>query len=398
MLTFGRTFFSSLFALWLGSCASLEYLHDPQFGFVSREQLPKFLKSVRCELVTFYDANRRRAKSYAATAANDPKTAAEKYAYFPVKDDLFGLFFVDLKVQDTLGLPAAGSLFDEKSNRIANVSKTWHFGPNLTDQGTYEFQWSFALQQDARVSSASALKVADASNEIYPELGGFGCYSGIDESTDRDALANHLYPAAEHFTRIMVNGVTPLAAWLQSNSSVMSTALLDDLHHSEEAIFPAQMFYTFTVQVTGGVDAKFTLVSPTWNPLAPDISASIQHTNNLQIFINGDKAQGANGAKAGSSSWVPPKTVVAHVIVDKLPPEKGAHIESLPGQTGAAPPPPAEGREAEVAKKLSTKRAQKPKALSGQQVSPSTPKYLDRGTGYLMGPLAVPAPAPLPQQ
>jgi hypothetical protein len=99
MIRFGFPVLNGFLAVCLGSCASLEYLHDPQFGFVSREQLPKFLKSVRCELVTFYDANRRRSKLYAATVMADPKLAAERYSYFPLKDELFGLFFVDLKVR-----------------------------------------------------------------------------------------------------------------------------------------------------------------------------------------------------------------------------------------------------------------------------------------------------------
>jgi len=381
------SFFNCVLALCLGSCASLEVLHDPQFGVMSREQLPKFVKSVRCELVTFYDANRRRLKLYAATVAANPKLAAERYSYFPVKDELFGLFFVDLKVQDTLGLPASGSSFDRKSNAVANTTKIWHLGPNFTDQGTYEFQWLFALEQNARLSPASRIQVSYPSNEIYPELGGFGCYSGIDESTDRDALANHAYPETERFNRIWVNGVVPLAAWLQANSAVMSTTLLDDLHHADEAIFPAQMYYTFTVQVTGGADVKFSLMSPKWSPLAPDISGSVQQTNNLQIFINGDKAQGANGAKAGTTSWLPPKVIVAHVIVDNLPKQKeGAKVESLPPGHG------------EFANKPLTKRLRRPAVPRTQQPAPSRPKFLDRGQGSVTAPLGIPIPSPIPQQ
>jgi hypothetical protein len=47
-------------AALLSSCASLQYIHDPQFGFLNSDQAPDLLKSVRCELITFYAANAAR--------------------------------------------------------------------------------------------------------------------------------------------------------------------------------------------------------------------------------------------------------------------------------------------------------------------------------------------------
>jgi hypothetical protein len=41
----------------LSACSTLENIHDPQFGLLSREAVPHLLKSIRRELVTFYAAN-----------------------------------------------------------------------------------------------------------------------------------------------------------------------------------------------------------------------------------------------------------------------------------------------------------------------------------------------------
>ena len=44
-------------SMMLAGCVSPNLIHDPQTGIISRDQIPGFLKSVRCELATFYEAN-----------------------------------------------------------------------------------------------------------------------------------------------------------------------------------------------------------------------------------------------------------------------------------------------------------------------------------------------------
>ena len=135
----------------------------------------------------------------------------------------------------------------------------------------------------------------------------------------------------ELFDRIRVNGVHTLAAWLQENSATMgiSRNILVDAHassqhrpavsvnsvYTEQAIDGGQLNYTFTVQYTGGLDAKFSLLSPQWNPLAADLSASIQQTGVLSIFLNGYQAAAAIGAKSNLTFIVPPEPKPTKVII-----------------------------------------------------------------------------------
>ncbi|MEI9805762.1 MAG: hypothetical protein WDN48_16885 [Pseudolabrys sp.] len=76
-------------SLLLGACASPYYVHDPLSGYIGRDQVPPLLKSVRCELVTFYEANRQRALLFQAqanskegTAEDNWRLAVENYSYF----------------------------------------------------------------------------------------------------------------------------------------------------------------------------------------------------------------------------------------------------------------------------------------------------------------------------
>src|ERR1700733_7082014 len=48
------------FGLAATGCTNLDFIQDPQFGVFSSDQIEPFLKSVRCELITFYTANEQR--------------------------------------------------------------------------------------------------------------------------------------------------------------------------------------------------------------------------------------------------------------------------------------------------------------------------------------------------
>jgi hypothetical protein len=314
--------------LFLSSCASLNYVHDPKFAAMSREQVPAFLKSIRCELITFYEANReRRAQFRLAKEQHDRKYAALHHPYFPLADDptvtvdaptnaplhafgkrkekgkgnskkkkvpyyLLGGVYLDLKVIDTIGIPAVGTgntSIDRKQTINATTSKTWHFGPSLQDQNTYQLQWAFVIEQTATLYAGNG------------EPDPFQCYNSLPPPSGFDQLARGGCPEREEFKRILVNGTIPLAAWLQDSSAEMWTSYVAGTKEIEEQerLIPAQMLYTFAVQTTVGLDVRFFEITPKWNPLALNVSGSVVQTSQVQFALNGLDAPFAAAAKAG---------------------------------------------------------------------------------------------------
>jgi hypothetical protein len=288
--------------LCLGSCTSLNVIHDPH-PFVDRQQVPNLLKSMRCELITYIEANRQRRNLFYLLRNLDRTYAISTFPHYELSEKLFGLIVLDLKVQDTVG---AGGTIDSLNAVDAATSRTWHFGPSIGNQNTYELNWSFLVPQDARLTPAL--------NKIDP----FQCYKslppvvqfpGRDDRIkkagyvvrDFDGLARGSYPEQTNFVRVTVNGTLPLAAWLQDNSTETwaNFAALDKTLEANEQFIPAQMIYTFAVQATVGLEVKFTLVSPVWSALAPNASGSTQQTSQIQIWLNGEPAKLASGAQSG---------------------------------------------------------------------------------------------------
>jgi hypothetical protein len=99
--------------------------------------------------------------------------------------------------------------------------------------------------------------------------------------------------------------------------------------YREQSIDAGQLGFTFTVQYTGGVDAKFSLVSSRFNPLIADVSGGVQQTGTLTIFLNGYQAQSTVGAKGGIvaiQAKVPGPTEVI-IVGDKRKPSKLAESD-----------------------------------------------------------------------
>jgi hypothetical protein len=193
-------------ALVLASCASLNFVHDPHSGPIDRKEVPLLLKSIRCELITFYEANRQRRRLFFADP--DRASAVELYPHYELSEKLFGLISLDLKVQDNAGF---NGTFDNVQTADAMNSRTWHFGPSLSDQNTYELNWSFLIAQNNRLVRNS--KVRDP----------FECYTSLPKGAgsnlyDFEGLASGAYPELQMFTRIWVVGIKPLAAWLSDNT------------------------------------------------------------------------------------------------------------------------------------------------------------------------------------
>lgn len=296
-------------ALSLDSCAALNFVHDPQSGLITRSQVPKLLQSVRCELVTYYRADLWRKKQF--EAAKDYAAAVRDYSFFPLDPDQLGAVFLDLKVIDSLGIPSGPTATTINQTVLSNGGidkRTWHFGPTASDTNTYELNWPLVIPQNATLAVEYETKDHDKKKTFGSEF--FPCYHNlrqpIQDLTRSDNLVEHLarhdYPEFENFARIYVDGAKPLAEWLLDSSKELGTALFQERSvssESSERMYPAQMIYTFTVQVGVGADASESLITAHWNPVGLDISASTQQTSMLTIYVNGEDATNANGAKIG---------------------------------------------------------------------------------------------------
>jgi hypothetical protein len=305
----------------LSSCASLDLIHDPQTGVIDRSQVRGFIKSVRCELKTFYELNSYNSRHYKtenakyvqllAEAANLKKqhnmSAAEAdeakageirasaiaaYPHFLLSPDLFGGVFLDLKVLDTLGIGAGDTTDTWKRVRNATHSLSWVVAPTANTANTYEMNYSFIIDQSTGLAKADMASDDD----------GFKCYSGLSPEVDLNALADGRYPQSQNYIRILVNGVRPLAAWLLDNSKDLwdNFRARSDLEEKEQ-IIGTQMNYNFMVQITGGVDVRYSLVSSLWNPAQIGGQLSSVQTSQMQFFLNGYDASLPGGTKTGTA-------------------------------------------------------------------------------------------------
>jgi hypothetical protein len=358
VLVWARVASVLLITLAASSCAALYNIDEPKIGVIAKDQLPAFQKAFRCELITFIQANQARKERFdKEKALHHRELAVRKYKYFELDKDLFGSALLDLKVIDTVGLPSmSGSnlsyryQFSPLTGTITN-SQTAILSPSLTDQNTYEWQWIYLIPQNAtlygpiiadghRLPPVVAEGPAKAEGEDPP----FQCYRAIPALAFSDprekkltgnfeGLADGDYPQYEQFERIRVNGHKPFAAWLLENGSVMGTSFFAGNKRAEKAeqIIPAQMYYNFAIQISGGLNVSFSLISPKWNPLAPVVTAQQQQTNNLQIWLNGPDAALAAGAKTGTAQVISRSTPLP-----ALPPGKAPET---PRAVPAAPPP-----------------------------------------------------------
>lgn len=287
-------------SILLGSCASPYFVHDPRTVVVDRDEVPRLLKSLRCEMVTFIAANNQRNMMFQAEAKlHGIRSAIEKYSYYEIDWAQFGALELSLQVQDTASL-GTGTQFDWLRTQSPGHSHAWDLGPTAQDQNTYQANWFFAVPQDAitvRPASATAL-----ASEEHP----FSCYSTVPKRNplpfgsiyvedDLDALARNDFPDYALFKRILVNNTTPLAAWLEEVGISISDATLHSTHPQQkrDQIIPAQMQYTFQIQVTGGLDVKYILAAPLWPTVGAEVSGSMQKINSIVITLNGLDSQSA---------------------------------------------------------------------------------------------------------
>jgi hypothetical protein len=304
-------------------------VHDPQSGILSAGQVPGFIKSLKCELITFYQIERLREARW--NSSRKTPEDFERYGHFAIASRLYGLFTVGLRVTDTAGL-GSGTIANTKHIQDPERSIIWEFGqagPGFGGQGIHDLLWSFLLRQDVDL-------VLNPVRENRP----VDCFKGPsgNQLEDIEALAYDRSDQAQ-FTRIMVDGTKPLAIWLRDNGTKMSANFL--VPGAEQAL-PAQMYYQFAVQVSAGVSAKYSLVNPHWSPLAIQANASTTQNSFVNIFINSGGAALAASAKVGAAtvpSTTPPEPALGST------PDHPLYVVGVPGagQGPAAVPEAAPG-------------------------------------------------------
>lgn len=300
-------------ACLLASCASPYFVHDPQTLAIDRAEVPRLLKSLRCEMATYIAANNQRTMLFGAEAQTvGIESAIEKYKYFELDPGLFGGVALSLKIQDAAAL-GPGTTFNRVSTQDAGLHENFvNIGPALGDTSSYQANWNFVVPQDT-IDLSHPRPVAPSAGAV-PADDFFSCYSQIPRrdpvpfgsklvASDIEALAADAYPDYAQYRRIMVNGMTPLAQWLidVSKSIGRSTVFARDEEEVREQIIPGQMSYTFQVTVIGGLDVKYGLVTPTWPFKMAELSAGMQQVNTITLTLNGREALPAAQVTTGGA-------------------------------------------------------------------------------------------------
>ncbi|MFA6266159.1 MAG: hypothetical protein WC670_10665 [Pseudolabrys sp.] len=339
---------------------------------------------MRCELISFYEANRERRQKFYAYVKEKGETpqayaeAIEHYSFFDVDDSQYGMLYLDLKVVDQIGM-TAGTAFDNKLVRSSESTRIFHLGPTLSDQNTYQLVWNFTIKQDAALSSLQPAAYAGGG-----EANDFPCYMKVD-ATGEQLARNEIPPDAAMFKRILVNGSRPLASWILDNGKTIgSTYFAKTKSEQGEQITPAQMLYSFAIQTSAGLDTKLSVTGLRWNPAAVGFAASSQQTSAMAFYVNGPSAALANGAKGGSAIIKPKDPRPIHVIIDKVK-APGAQLHGI--DSGVQQPNTQNGQPAPSG---TDKTLQDRKRLA-----PNAPTYLqERGGGQLLYPLPILPPVP----
>lgn len=367
---------TTVLALALGSCSTLDYVHDPQSVALDRQHLSSLLKSIRCELTTFYAANdarkrwldRQRDVYRRRHIPTIPIETVLRDPYFDLDPDVYGAFALQARVIDTTSLPNRSTSLANLLHSAGGKSQTLTISPDLSSEGTYEVNYNFAIQQDNKLTNAKRPKTQDVADDTRKDP--TQCYRYVVNG-DLDKLAAGGYPTLEQFQRIKVDGGLPLAAWLQDNTTMMGVSrnILADANpptrkgkkqkrvpvpdrYLNEAVDGGQMSYRFTVQYTAGVDAQFSLISTVWSPLAVGASASRVQSGELSLYLNAYTAYTSLSAKSGAAviAGRRPSQPEQVFVVNGYPPSyrkfpvltapapRGAKVEGF--RNGEAPPLP----------------------------------------------------------
>jgi hypothetical protein len=332
---------SCCFGVGLTGCSVfLENVEDPGQGV----PVASIIKSLRCEMITFFVANRMRRQSFLANYKSDFQGSFANFAFLDLDDNEYGSIQADLKTIDTFGLSVG---IDRKFpyGSVGQFSKTWHVGPAYNQTTTYTRTNIFALPQDSTLGPTTDKQ---RTNQLYgdPTSGDadFFCYlrpyGEVTKTVTLDeleSLVRHQRPEFENFHRIWVGGELTLSEWLERMGTDMAKNNLATGPY-QESILPGQINYSFSLDVKPSFDLKYTLVSSLYSPLVPDLSISKENTSTFSIFLNTKYAKAAYGGKNGTANLdQPPKDWVVVAEKKTEPPPRHRLVKQAPSTVRQQP-------------------------------------------------------------
>ena len=320
--------------------AGCSFLYDSSVDPGLTVPVESVMKSLRCELTTFFEVNRLRIRLYEAGIGKvDFQANFQNYVYMDLDPTRYGSIDANFKTIDSLGL----TLGVDWIHKFGSISKDWHLGPALTGTKTYNREVVFAVPQDGRLGadvrqkdgSVSKLESSPLADPNLPDRN-FFCYlqtSGdpiprLSTKTIADAretlqflemLSHHDLPKYENFERIWVDGTATLATWLESVSAEMAKGFFSAQKAPYAgAVIPGQVNYTFGLDLKPSIDFKVTYIATIINPAVSDLSASRDNSGSFQIFLNTTHAAASFGGKTGTAIIEQPaKSVAWGPIADK---------------------------------------------------------------------------------
>jgi hypothetical protein len=308
----------------LAACGPLLAINaDPGTGVPG----PAIVKSIRCEIMTFFVTNRYRRDAFTALYTTDFRRAFDEYAFLNLDDNEYGAIDANLKTVDSVSL-TVGLDWKTKVDKFGR-SHDKHLGPGLSGSKTYIVDNLFALAQDSRLGPTVApanynpSTPLPQSNKFYQDTDSgdidFFCYkkdrdqpAPIVNLDVMEELANHELPQYENFDRIYVAGIplVPLAKWLELKGAEMSQSYLAQGPYME-SIFPGQLSYSFALEIKPSIDLKYTMIATVINPYVPEIMASRDDTDTFTIYLNTVTGKFASGGKTGGTAiYSPPPVLV----------------------------------------------------------------------------------------
>jgi hypothetical protein len=362
MRAFMRAAFALTVMVQVGGCATLlKQLDDPNAVLGANLDTDKFVKSLRCEVLTFIVENRLRLKIYndavAETQSRPDQVSIdnlhrllENYPFIQLDEAQYAALGVDIK---NINIATLNAPVDWKTTKGVVVRDT-HLGPSMAETNTFEYIPPLAIPQYADLGPTVSFNPpgkrpprAALWSSIYnfqPTTDeSFYCYRSLalSHSVTAEDAANEIEtlllegPGAKDFAqyeRIYVGPVT-LAKWLQD----MTGQLGYNSHTSfdtYESVVVGQIGYTFTLDFKPSIDAKYTYMDLVVNPFVPELSASVEHSGQFTIVLNTVSSVPATTAKQGNTcianpelrSWVTlPATSCIYAKSPPVPCPNGTH-------------------------------------------------------------------------
>jgi hypothetical protein len=334
-----RWLLSSLLILPFCGCGLLtHHLDDPNSLMGVNLDTPGFVKSVRCEIVTFLVENRLRNEiwtrglgSFTNQSTNGPKSRNKEefnrtleylkdHPYIQLDETKLASMQLDLKNTNMLSVTVSNDW-----RRIYNnsaVTRDYHAAPGLSETDTSEYNPPLAIPQyadlgptrDYREPGQRPFPLAARYSTIYyrqptTDLD-FYCYKSLvnSPSVTLDDAANDIQMLLEdaegadkftNFRRIHVGGET-LAEWFQDVTKQMSV--------NNHSMFPASsnivagsLAYNFMLDITPAANLGYSYTAYVISPFNPTLTASAEHLTGFTITLNTPDAASANAAPVGNT-------------------------------------------------------------------------------------------------